>query len=131
MVGTPPPKKDKTWLWVLSAIVAVIVLAIGGVAGFKYYERNRKVTFTYEVTGTGATAMVDYSFNGGGVSETTEVPLPWTKTFEGTRRSAFQLTANAPYGETVTCKVSIDGKIIVTKTEPSGPWAACMGQYYD
>ncbi|CRZ13472.1 hypothetical protein [Mycolicibacterium neworleansense] len=127
----PPTKKTKIWLWVPLAILAVVGLAVGGVFGFKYYELNRTVTYTYEVTGTGDTALVSYGHDGRGVTEATEVPLPWSKTFEGTRRSDFQLTANAPYGETVTCTVSIDGSVVVTKTEPSGPWAACTGQYYD
>lgn len=126
-----PKKKRMIWLWVPLAILAVVGLAVGGVFGFKYYELNRTVTYTYEVTGTGDTALVSYGHDGGGVTDATEVPLPWSKTFEGTRRSDFQLTANAPYGETVTCTVSIDGAVVVTKTEPSGPWAACTGQYYD
>lgn len=127
----PPKKKKKTWLWVPLAILAVVGLAVGGVFGFKYYDLNRTVTYTYEVTGTGATALVSYGHNGVRVTEATEVPLPWTMTFEGTRRWDYQLTANAPYGETVTCTVSINGTVVVTKTEPSGPWAACTHQYYD
>ncbi|WP_066898349.1 hypothetical protein [Mycolicibacterium houstonense] len=123
----PPPKKKKAWPWVLLAIVAVIVVAVGGVFGFKYYDLHRTVTYTYEVTGTGTTALISHSYNGGASSGDTEVPLPWTKTFEGERDASFHLLANAFWGETVTCKVSIDGTVIITKTESSGKWAACSG----
>lgn len=123
----PPPKKRKTWPWVLLTIVAVIVLAVGGAFGLWHYDRTRTVTYTYEVTGTGTTALISHSYNGGAASGDTEVPLPWTKTFEGERRASFHLLAIAFWGETVTCKVSIDGTVIVTKTESSGQWAECIG----
>jgi hypothetical protein len=127
----PPPKKKKTWLWVLLAILAVIVLAIGSGIAFvalKSREQNRGVTVTYEVTGTGTAALVVYSYNRDGATEPTEVALPWTKQFTGKSHSSFSLQAKALADDTVTCKVSIGGKVIATDTQPSYYWSRWLGQ---
>lgn len=121
-VPPPPPKKKKTWLWVLLAILAVVVLAVAGL--MLYVNR----TMTYEVTGTGATATVVYSETRDS-GERAEVPLPWTKKFTGTH-SVFNLQALPLNDDTVTCKVTIGGRVIATDTQRYR-WASCMGHMSD
>ncbi|MDH6194709.1 hypothetical protein M2272_001338 [Mycobacterium frederiksbergense] len=123
----PPPPRKKTWLWVLLAFVTVIVLVVGGIVAVKLYA-NRDQTMTYEVTGTGATALVAYSDTRNGGDDPAEVSLPWTTEYTGKNHSVYKLQAKALADDTVTCKVSIGGKVVATDTQPSYRWASCLGR---
>ncbi|ARC55962.1 Putative membrane protein mmpS5 [Frondihabitans sp. 762G35] len=80
---------------------------------------------TYEVTGDGTKAMnVTYlTFNGGGSSQAqaTSAPLPFKKVipiksdqlFES---SIFSLVAQADDGTKISCKITVDGKVIQEQT---------------
>lgn len=84
-------------------------------------------TLTFEVTGTGATALVVYSHNREDDSDQTEVTLPWTMKFTGDH-SSFNLQAKALPDDTATCKVSLGRKVIAMDTQPSSRWAGCWAR---
>ncbi|MFV8246010.1 hypothetical protein [Mycolicibacterium peregrinum] len=120
----PPPKNRKIWLWVLLAILTVVVLAVAGFIGFKFYERSRGVTVRYEVTGTGTAQIV---FPGNEFVE--KVDLPWSKEVTHTRPNEFLLIARPlTAGAVVTCTVKIAAKVIVTDTTKDSSPALCQGR---
>ncbi|MBU9765822.1 hypothetical protein FR943_18490 [Mycobacterium sp. TNTM28] len=127
----PPPKKKKTWLWVLLAIVTVIVVGIGGILAFVYYDSSRVVTVTYEVAGTDGSATVMYSQGEFGNLTTEEgVALPWRKDVElaPDAAKAFQLTVQPEPGGSAECKVTLNGEVIKQdKSQEPGRNAHCFG----
>lgn len=81
-----------------------------------------KHTVVYEVTGTGpvdVTYTVDDPNSDG--EEDKGAQLPWTKTFEvttpGTRVHVLMYaSASVAPDDTITCRVSVDGKVVSEKT---------------
>lgn len=125
----PPPKKRKTWLWVLFALLIVVVLVAGGVVAFKIYV-NRDWTATFAATGTGTTATVRYTAPGGGPFEREEgVALPWTRelTFSGAEKAFIFNVFPTDEKDTVSCSVTVKGKVVVEKTPAPGKQAVCFG----
>lgn len=120
---SPPPKKSKAWLWVLLAILTVIVLGVGGYVGFVGFRspaspaqdspaEHDQMTLTLEVTGTG-TAGVWYTPD----LTVRPVDLPWTEEVTIPKSDSFALNVNPVNRDaTVTCKVSIDGKVVAVDT---------------
>ncbi|WP_246257190.1 MmpS family transport accessory protein [Amycolatopsis anabasis] len=92
-------------------------------------ELNRTASVTYEVTGTAENVEVLYGEVLNPRTETAPT-LPWTKKTEN--KGAFKggtLTALADEnGGSVTCKITVDGKVVATNTA-SGPLAqaVCTG----
>ncbi|MED5813165.1 MmpS family transport accessory protein [Mycolicibacterium sp. 050232] len=127
----PPPKKKKTWLWVLLALVVVCILIYGGLFAFARYQATRAVTVTYEVTGTGDTASVLYSVRDfDNVTTEESVDLPWSRDVEivGGLTKAFQFKAQPKPGESVECKVTVNGKIRAQdRSTLAGKSAFCFG----
>ncbi len=127
----PPPKKKKTWLWVLLAAVAVFVLISGGLFAFARYQASRAVTVTYEVTGTGDTASVLYSVRDfENVTTEEAVDLPWSRDVEivDGLTKAFRFIAQPLPGESVECKVTVNGKIRAQdRSTLAGKRALCFG----
>ncbi|MGV0815180.1 hypothetical protein ABQF34_24725 [Mycolicibacterium boenickei] len=106
----PPPKKKMTWLWVLLALLVVVVLAVGGYVGFRFYGKDRDVTLAYSVIGTG-TAQVSYT----GGSSVKDVELPWAETVTLPSPGSFQVIARPGDSSViVACTVSMDGEVIET-----------------
>lgn len=122
-----PPKKKKTWLWVLLALFTVIVLAVGGGIAFALHAIDRPVTLTYEVTGSGDSASIRYTVRGlDDTKQEDAAGLPWT--MDVTTERVFQLTAYPRPGETVECKVSADGEVLKQeKSDAAGRAAYCWG----
>ncbi|MUL83566.1 MULTISPECIES: hypothetical protein [unclassified Mycolicibacterium] len=120
-----PPRKKKTWLWVLLAIVAVIVLAVGGGVAFFAVKSPAQdgMTLTLKVTGTGS-AGVWYTPD----LSVKRVDLPWTEEITIPKSESFELdVAPVNHDAPVTCTVSIGGTDIVTNTSsPTGSGSAIL-----
>lgn len=127
-----PPKKRKTWLWILLAILVVIILAVGGAVALFNRAIDRPVTVTYEVTGSGQSASVRYSVKGfDDTKQEDAAELPWTMDVEMTEENStkvFQLTAYPRPGERVECKVSANGEVLKqAKSDVAGGSVRCWG----
>lgn len=129
--ASPPTRKKKTWLWFVLAIVVVIALVYGGLLVFARYQASRAVTVTYEVTGTGDKASVLYSMRDfENVTTEEAVDLPWSKDVEivDGLTKAFQFIAQPQPGESVECKVTVNGKIRAQdRSTLAGKKAFCFG----
>lgn len=87
------------------------------------------ITVTYAVTGNGSRASTvtfnDPSGSGASIAQDTQASLPWTKTY--TLRQAdlaglYTLSAQDDNGSSITCTITVDGKVIDTHTA-TGPYA--------
>lgn len=92
---------------------------------------------TYDVTGDGtkATSVTYLTFNDGssGTSQANDTAVPFHKVvpIKGDTlfsTSLFSLVAQSADGNTITCKITVDGKVISTNTS-TGPYAVatCSG----
>ncbi|GLZ36203.1 hypothetical protein Lesp02_83900 [Lentzea sp. NBRC 105346] len=147
----PPVKKRKTWLWVLGAIVALIVIAGIANGGKSPSDRTaaagqattsaqaaqptaakepakpatRKVV--YEVTGAGQALSITYITDGkASQQQAGNVKLPWHQELELPAGEAFQmvsLVVQAGDGTPeISAKVTVDGKL-VKEGKSSGQYA--------
>jgi uncharacterized protein YceK len=136
VAGIQPTKKPvykRVWFWLLVTFVVLMsgcgaILAVGTAAVIHVAQTNH--TVVYSVTGTGQASYITYATlqqgNGQkGVSQVTNVPLPWTKiiTVSGLI-TAFSVTGTVgANGGTVACNITEDGKSLSTNTA-SGPFAS-------
>lgn len=129
-----PPKKRRTGLIVGLVILGVIVLGFAGcLAVFTKTASDvastlpggAAATVTYTLEGSGKATTVTYNVGSvGGVSQQSEVALPWTKEVqfaEGSFRVAALSAQNAGSGD-LTCRITIDGKVVREVTS-SGRYA--------
>ena len=128
--SVPPPAPEqpkkplykRVWFWLLLVVVlgcggctAVVVAA--GTAVDK--DATTKHTIVYVVTGNGSADITYATFGSGagGISSPTGQGLPWTKTFIATGiLNAYNVGATLTSGSTVTCSISVDGKVLSSKT---------------
>ncbi|RZQ62132.1 DUF4190 domain-containing protein [Amycolatopsis suaedae] len=92
-------------------------------------ELNRTANVTYELTGDAAAVDVTYGEGTNPLSE--DVPtLPWRKDVQnkGPVPGGLLTATTGPDGGTVTCKITVDGKVVDTQTG-SGAFTvvACTG----
>ena len=133
----PASKKKfykKVWFWLLVFVVVVFGgcgIVIGSTANSLNKALNEKVSVVYSITGSG-TADINYDTitNGNvGSSQITGSAIPWTKTVAGTGAfSIFTLSGTLTEGSTISCAISINGKVVSTNTS-SGQYAtvSCSG----
>jgi hypothetical protein len=117
----------------LIALILSIVLAVTYTASFAgAVSKNidqasraaaRQVPVVYTVTGKGKDVSINYEQGDDGMEEANSTQLPWKKSFKGTVGGDFDykiynLTATngADDKGKVTCSITIDGKVAVTKT---------------
>ncbi|GAA2794488.1 DUF4190 domain-containing protein [Crossiella cryophila] len=92
-------------------------------------ELDRVAKVEYEVTGTATEVTVIY----GEVLKTQEekvTKLPWTKQTEnkGALKGGSLVVTNGAKGGSVTCKITVDGKVVSTKTsEGAFTSVSCIG----
>jgi len=135
VAGIPPEKKPvykRVWFWLLIALVVLMggcgaILAAGTAAVIHVAQTNH--TVVYSVTGTGQASDITYATlqqgNGQkGVSQVTNVPLPWTKSITVSGLiTAFSVSGTVGTdGGSVTCNITEDGKQLATNTA-SGAFA--------
>ncbi|OMC28494.1 hypothetical protein A5740_19810 [Mycobacterium sp. GA-1841] len=110
-----PPKKKKTWLWVLLANFAIVIVVVGGGFAFvvvKPNAHNREMTLTLEIAGTGS-AGVWYTPD----LTVKRVDLPWRTEITIPQSDSFELdVAPTNHDAAITCTVSIGGREVVTNT---------------
>lgn len=71
---------------------------------------NPKIV-TYEVFGTGATAVINYTDLDGLPQKTGEVPLPWSLTLETTIPSVMPNLLAQSDGQSISCRVTVDDEV--------------------
>ena len=84
-------------------------------------------TVTYTVTGTAQSASsTTYMSDVGSISQDTDVPLPYTKTFQMTSGSPLVMNAqNGGDAGDITCTISVDGVDVQSDTSTGG-YAMCQ-----
>ena len=65
----------------------------------------------YEVFGTGATAVINYTDLDGLPQKTGEVPLPWSLTLETTIPSVMPNLLAQSDGQSISCRVTVDDEV--------------------
>lgn len=121
-------------LSLLALVVSILwLVVIGKVVNDVNEQATQHHTIVYEVSGDAKAADIDYStFDRTTILITTEAgaAVPWTKTVEATGFLAgAQFTATAgPDGGSVSCKVTVDGKVAKAATAAGpGAVAGCTG----
>ena len=133
---TTPKKKfyQRVWFWLLVVFALVIAgcsVVIGGAAKVIDTANKKVHQVEYSVTGDGSADVTYASLTGGGAGESQEsgVLEPWTKHISAKGIfSAYSLLAQIKTGTSVTCTISVDGKVVSTNTA-SGEFAiaTCSG----
>jgi hypothetical protein len=108
--------------------MAILVLGLGGciaavasIGNSVNNAVNSNHNVVYDVTGGGTASNITYtsvdSNGSSGVQQESNVTLPWTKSVQGKGTiSVYSLSASTSTGPTISCKITIDGKEIVSKT---------------
>ncbi|MGH3731274.1 MAG: MmpS family transport accessory protein [Micromonosporaceae bacterium] len=128
--GPPPVRpKGRVWPWAAGGTVLVIVVCFGGCAVVLKGLANEidrvattKHTIVYEVTGDGSAHSITYaSTDSGGTEQRTRAKLPWRKktTSKGLWNSYHVVARNSAEGS-ITCRISIDGKVVTENTSTGG-----------
>lgn len=76
---------------------------------------NPKIV-TYEVTGAGSTAMINYLDVDGKPQRTGEVPLPWSLALQTTLPSVMANIMAQGDGQSITCRVIVDDEVKEERT---------------
>lgn len=93
----------------------------------KAKSANGLHTVVYEIGGTARKGLITYS-TPSGQEQANGAKVPWTKTFKAKGGEILQVSAQNDGGGTITCKISVDGKM-VKKAQSSGQFAiaSCDG----
>ncbi len=129
------PVYKRVWFWLL----VVLALGIGAcvsiinLAGNAINTANNKThTVVYSVTGSGSVSLSYAAIdkNQGGMTQNSDVPLPWTKTITGSGLfNYYSVTATlGAGGGSATCTITVDGKVVTTNSA-TGVYssASCSG----
>lgn len=123
----PPPKKKHT---VRNVILVLLGLGVLGLAGCMALivgagnevdkQANVEHTVVYKITGTSKVASLTYTTDGSTTTEqVSAAKLPWQKSqkIKGLI-PVYQVSAQNGIGQsgTVTCSISVDGKVVKTAT---------------
>lgn len=120
----PPRRRVPVWLWVLGgSIVGILVIAGGcaaliGTAVFAAdREADRKVTVTYELSGSG-TVEVNYWENRIEDRSVSSTVLPWSKQvpLSGSLKTGMVSALLDKDGGTVTCRIKKGGTVLEEQT---------------
>lgn len=133
----PAPKKRHTVRNVLIILGVLAVVGIGGCAAIVGSigneidkQSNETHAVVYKVTGKGAPAAdLTYTTDGSTTTEQAQgARLPWTKSLsiKGGIAVVYQVMAQNTGAGTVTCSISVDGKVVKTATGAGqGAIASC------
>jgi hypothetical protein len=123
----PPPKKKHT---VRNVILVLLGLGVLGLAGCMALivgagnevdkQANVEHTVVYKITGTSKVASLTYTTDGSTTTEqVSAAKLPWQKSLKIKGLiPVYQVSAQNGIGQsgTVTCSISVDGKVVKTAT---------------
>jgi hypothetical protein len=123
----PPPKKKHTVRNVILVLLGLGVLGLGGCmalivgAGNEVDKQaNVEHTVVYKITGTSKVASLTYTTDGSTTTEqVSAAKLPWQKSLKIKGLiPVYQVSAQNGIGQsgTVTCSISVDGKVVKTAT---------------
>jgi len=115
------PRKAMSLL--LGALVASAALAAAGSAGAT--PDRTKVPVRYDLTGTGVAGYITYQSQDG-QRHATNTPLPWSIQLTGSMTNAaspasYSLSAQSAGPGTLTCTVSVNGKVVSQNTATGAP----------
>lgn len=110
--------KRRTWL--------LLVLGVALLACVIMYVSASRQTYAvrYEVIGGSVATQafqIAYTTESGGTAQRTDVSLPWVYGFRAQNGAMLSLLAqNAVAAGTITCRISIDGKVVKETTSEGG-----------
>ncbi|MGW0521501.1 MmpS family transport accessory protein [Crossiella sp. NPDC003009] len=117
----------------VSAIGLLVCIAWAAVFGAAFNQVSNEVErvakVEYEVTGTATEVDITYGELGKSQQEKA-TSLPWTKQLEnkGLIKGGSLMATSGPKGGTLTCKITVDGKVVATKTaEGALGVVSCIG----
>jgi hypothetical protein len=128
------------------ALLLSIILASAYTAGFNAVAKSvhddtvkaaKSISLVYTVTGDSTDSNVTYSTYTGGTSgseQATNASLPFTKTYTVKQGGTFDFNSfsvfasNGQTGTSITCSITLDGKIVSTHTA-TGPYASADCSY--
>jgi hypothetical protein len=117
-------KKKRWWALFVILIIVILIIVIVASAAKSVNDAVTKVhTVVYSVAGSGTATTITYdtlqSGSGqNGEAQDTNVPLPWSKTIHASGLiTAYTVSATVGSdGGTVTCTITVDGKVVNTNT---------------
>lgn len=132
-----PWYKKKRWYFLAAILLTIIlIVVVVSAAANKVVQQSTTVhVVTYSVTGRGAAQNITYDTlqegNGQqGEAQDSNVPLPWSKTIHASGLiTSYVVSATVGQsGGSVTCSITIDGKV-VSKNTANGAFstASCTG----
>jgi hypothetical protein len=92
-------------VWLPLLMVAAVTIGTDTAENF-----NPKIV-TYEVFGTGVTAVINYTDLDGLPQKTGEVTLPWSLTLETTIPSVMPNLLAQSDGQSISCRVTVDDEV--------------------
>lgn len=127
-------KATNKWLSIIGIIASVVglvvcivwVAVIGSAVNDVNKEVNRVAKVKYEVTGDAKSVDVSYG-EALNPKEETVTTLPWSKETEnkGVVKGGLLTVTAGEEGGSVTCKITVDGQVVSTKTA-SGAFASAV-----
>ncbi|MBS9532709.1 hypothetical protein KIH27_03805 [Mycobacterium sp. M1] len=118
MTGQPSSRRAL----LLGTVVAAAAVTVVPVAGAEPYPPHR-IAIRYDLSGAGVATYVTYQTNYG-QQHATNVTLPWSVQISGYGASQehaipYSLSAQGP--GSLTCRISVDGKVISESTAAGTP----------
>ncbi|ORB03329.1 hypothetical protein BST33_04025 [Mycolicibacter minnesotensis] len=115
------PRKAMSLLF--GALIASAAIVGAGSAGAE--PDRTKVPVRYDLTGTGVAGYITYQTQNG-QAHATNTPLPWSIQLTGSMTSAdspasYSLSAQSAGPGTLTCTVTVNGKVISQNTATGAP----------
>lgn len=125
MTADPSPIRmpRKAMSLLLGALIASATLAGAGSAGAE--PDRTKVPVRYDLTGTGVASYITYQTQNG-QAHATNTTLPWSIQLTGSMTNAaspasYSLSAQSAGPGTLTCTVSVNGKVVSQNTATGAP----------
>lgn len=130
----PGPGRSKLWLWILLSVIFVGLIAVGS-WGISQPRTATTHTVVYtasadSVTGSGRSGMLTLETENGGTSQAV-VDLPFSGTSTTFHRGDFLYISvqNQQPAGSVTCRITVDGKVVSENTSDGGyTIATCQGK---
>ena len=107
---------------IIGLVICIVwAVAFGNAVDDVVDEANREVTIVYEISGDAANVSVTYvtySDEKADEQQETAATLPWSKEVKtkGLVKEGQLIATTGAEGGTVTCKITVDGKEVSTKT---------------
>lgn len=125
MTVHPSPVRTRRRATSLLLGVLLASAAVAGVPAAGATPDHTKVPVRYDLTGAGVAGYVTYQTQNG-QAHATNVPLPWSIQLTGSMTNAaspasYSLSAQTAGPGTLTCTVSVNGKVVSQNTSAGDP----------